>query len=95
MYGATLVEVDATYDDVNRLCAEVADEQDWAFVNVNLRPYYVEGSKTIAFETAEQLGWELLITWSFRSRRGRCWSGSPGRSGSWPRWVWWSRSPSG
>ena len=57
VYGATLVEVEGTYDDVNRLCAEAADELPWAFVNVNLRPYYTEGSKTIAFETAEQLGW--------------------------------------
>ena len=57
VYGSTLVEVDGTYDDVNRLCAEAAGEYPWAFVNVNLRPYYAEGSKTIAFETAEQLGW--------------------------------------
>src|SRR5919201_761247 len=56
-YGATVIEVDGTYDDVNRLCAEATDEFPWAFVNVNLRPYYAEGSKTIAFETAEQLGW--------------------------------------
>ena len=57
VYGATVIEVDGTYDDVNRLCAEATDEYPWAFVNVNLRPYYAEGSKTIAFETAEQLGW--------------------------------------
>jgi threonine synthase len=57
VYGASLVEVDGTYDDVNRLCAEAAGELDWAVVNVNLRPYYAEGSKTIAFETAEQLAW--------------------------------------
>ncbi len=57
VYGATLIEVDGTYDDVNRLCGEAASEYPWAFVNVNLRPYYAEGSKTIAFETAEQLGW--------------------------------------
>lgn len=56
-YGATVVEVEGTYDDVNRLCTEAADEFGWAFVNVNLRPYYAEGSKTIAFETVEQLGW--------------------------------------
>jgi len=56
-YGATVVEVDGTYDDVNRLCAEASDEYTWAFVNVNLRPYYAEGSKTIALEAAEQLGW--------------------------------------
>ena len=57
VYGARLVEVDGTYDEVNRLCGEAADEYPWAFVNVNLRPYYAEGSKTIAYETAEQLGW--------------------------------------
>jgi threonine synthase len=57
VYGATLVEVDGTYDDVNRLCGEASADYPWAFVNVNLRPYYAEGSKTIAFETAEQLGW--------------------------------------
>jgi threonine synthase len=56
-YGAIVIEVDGTYDDVNRLCAEATDEYPWAFVNVNLRPYYAEGSKTIGFETAEQLGW--------------------------------------
>ena len=58
VYGATLVEVDGTYDDVQRLCSEADEELDsWAFVNVGLRPYYAEGSKTIALETAEQLGW--------------------------------------
>ena len=47
------------YDDVNRLCTELAGEHEWAFVNINMRPYYAEGSKTLAFETAEQLGFEL------------------------------------
>jgi threonine synthase len=56
--GATVVRVDGPYDAVNRLCLELTDELDgWAIVNVNLRPFYVEGSKTIAFEIAEQLGW--------------------------------------
>ena len=59
VYGPNLVTVDGTYDDVNRLCAEVADEQGWGFVNVNLRAFYAEGSKTIGFEIAEQLGWRL------------------------------------
>jgi threonine synthase len=59
VYGTCLVAVRGTYDDVNRLCTELAAERPWAFVNVNLRPYYAEGSKTLAFETAEQLGWEL------------------------------------
>jgi threonine synthase len=51
------VAVKGTYDDVNRLCSEIAGEFDWAFVNVNIRPYYAEGSKSLAFEIAEQLGW--------------------------------------
>src|SRR5664280_2121932 len=59
VYGGTLVAVDGTYDDVNRLCAEIAGELPWAFVNVNLRPYYAEGSKTLGYEVAEQLGWRL------------------------------------
>jgi threonine synthase len=58
-YGATVVRVDGTYDDINRLGLEIADEEGWAFVNVNLRPFYSEGSKTLAFEIAEQLGWRL------------------------------------
>src|SRR3954463_8648939 len=59
-YGARIVGVEGTYDDVNRLCTEISGEREgWAFVNVNVRPYYAEGSKTLAFETAEQLGWEL------------------------------------
>jgi threonine synthase len=56
-YGATIVEVEGNYDDVNRLCAELADQYGWGIVNVNLRPFYSEGSKTLAFEVVEQLGW--------------------------------------
>ncbi len=56
-FATTLVEVRGTYDDVNRLCTELSFERDWAFVNVNVRPYYAEGSKTVAYEIAEQLGW--------------------------------------
>lgn len=56
-YGATVVPIDGTYDDVNRICLEVAGETGWGFVNVNLRPFYAEGSKTLAFEIAESLGW--------------------------------------
>jgi threonine synthase len=59
VYGTKLVAVRGNYDDVNRLCTELSGERDWAFVNVNLRPYYAEGSKTIAYEVAEQLGFEL------------------------------------
>jgi threonine synthase len=58
VYGGNLVAIDGNYDDVNRLCAEIAGTYRWAFVNVNMRPFYAEGSKTLAFETAEQLGWE-------------------------------------
>ncbi|MCH8061714.1 MAG: threonine synthase [Chloroflexi bacterium] len=57
IYGATLVAVDGTYDQVNRLCSELADNHRWAFVNINMRPFYSEGSKTLAYEVAEQLGW--------------------------------------
>jgi threonine synthase len=62
VYGGTLVAVDGTYDDVNRLCSEVAGEDaaaDWGFVNINLRAYYAEGSKTLGYEIAEDLGWRL------------------------------------
>ncbi|MBI4173018.1 MAG: threonine synthase, partial [Actinobacteria bacterium] len=58
-YGAKVVAVRGNYDDVNRLCSEVADALPWAFINVNMRPYYAEGSKSLGFETAEQLGWRL------------------------------------
>ena len=59
VYGGRVIAVEGTYDDVNRLCAELTSEQPaWAFVNVNVRTYYAEGSKTLAFEVAEQLGWQ-------------------------------------
>src|SRR5204863_9217658 len=59
VYGAHVYAVRGSYDDCSRLAVELAGETDWAFVNVNLRAYYAEGSKTLAFEIAEQLGWEL------------------------------------
>src|SRR5436305_7122313 len=59
VYGTHLVAVRGNYDDVNRLCTELSAEHEWAFLNINLRPYYSQGSKTLAFETAEQLGFEL------------------------------------
>jgi threonine synthase len=59
VYGQALVAVDGSYDDVNRLCSEIAENEEWAFVNVNVRPYYAEGSKTLGYEVAEQLGWRL------------------------------------
>jgi threonine synthase len=57
IYKPRVVAVEGNYDDVNRLCSEIASEYPWAFVNINIRPYYAEGSKTLAYETAEQLGW--------------------------------------
>jgi threonine synthase len=59
VYGARLVRISGNYDQVNRLCSQIADAYRWGFVNVNLRPYYAEGSKTVGFEIAEQLGWRL------------------------------------
>ena len=57
IYNPKLVAVDGNYDEVNRLCSEIADKYGWAFVNINIRPYYAEGSKTFGYEIAEQLGW--------------------------------------
>src|SRR5262245_48061765 len=59
IYGPRTVAIRGNYDDVNRLCSEIADKYGWAFVNINLRPYYTEGAKTYGFEIAEQLGWRL------------------------------------
>ena len=59
VFGAELVRINGSYDHVNRLCSQIADEHPWGFVNVNLRPYYSEGSKTVGYEIAEQLGWRL------------------------------------
>jgi threonine synthase len=59
IYGAKVITIRGNYDDVNRLCSEIADKYGWAFVNINLRPYYTEGAKTFGFEIAEQLGWKL------------------------------------
>ena len=59
VYGATLVRVEGNYDHVNRLSSQIAERYNWGFVNVNLRPFYAEGSKTVGFEIAEQLGWRL------------------------------------
>lgn len=59
VFGATLVRVDGNYDQVNRLCTEIATKHPWGFVNVNLRSFYSEGSKTVGYEVAEQLGWKL------------------------------------
>jgi len=59
IYGPRAIAVRGNYDDVNRLCSEVADKYGWAFVNINMRPYYTEGAKTYGFEVAEQLGWRL------------------------------------
>src|SRR3984885_13701305 len=59
VYGARLIRIEGNYDHVNRLCSQIAEEYNWGFVNVNLRPYYAEGSKTVGYEIAEQLGWRL------------------------------------
>lgn len=59
IYGASVVGIKGTYDEVNRLCSEVAGKYGWAFVNINIRPYYAEGSKTFGYEIAEQMGWKL------------------------------------
>src|ERR1700685_425040 len=59
VYGARLTRISGNYDQVNRLCSQIADRYNWGFVNINLRPYYAEGSKTVGFEIAEQLGWRL------------------------------------
>jgi len=58
VYGPNLVRINGTYDEVNRLCAEIGDKYKFGFANINLRPYYAEGSKTVAFEAAEQMGWK-------------------------------------
>lgn len=59
VYGANVISIRGTYDEVNRLCSEIAGKYGWAFVNINIRPYYAEGSKTMGYEIAEQLGWRL------------------------------------
>ena len=61
IYGATIVSVDGSYDVVNRLCSELADKYRWAFVNINVRPFYADGSKTLGYEVAEQLGWKAPV----------------------------------
>jgi threonine synthase len=79
IYGANLVAVDGSYDDVNRLCAELGDKYKWAFVNINVRPYYSEGSKTLAYEVAEQLGWRApdhcVVPLASGSLYGKIWKG--------------------
>src|SRR4051812_14808787 len=90
IYGTKLVGIRGTYDDVNRLCTELSQTHPWAFVNVNLRPYYSEGSKTLAFETIEQLGWKVRTGSWPRSPPGRCSPRSPrawltGSSSDWSR----------
>jgi threonine synthase len=79
VYKPNVVEVEGNYDDVNRLCSEIAAEQGWAFVNINIRPYYAEGSKTLAFETVEQLGWrtpdQVVIPMASGSLLTKIWKG--------------------
>ena len=59
IYGASLIGIKGSYDEVNRLCSEIAENYGWAFVNINIRPFYAEGSKTFGYEIAEQLGWRV------------------------------------
>ncbi len=79
IYKPNVVEVEGNYDDVNRLCSEIAGEHGWAFVNINIRPYYAEGSKTLAFETVEQLGWrapdQAVIPMASGSLLTKIWKG--------------------
>lgn len=79
IYRPKVIEVEGTYDDVNRLCSEIAGERRWAFVNVNIRPYYAEGSKTLAFETVEQLGWrtpdQVVVPMASGSLLTKIWKG--------------------
>ena len=79
IFRPKVVEVEGTYDDVNRLCSEIAGERRWAFVNVNIRPYYAEGSKTLAFEVAEQLEWrapdQVIVPMASGSLLTKIWKG--------------------
>ncbi len=79
IYKPHVVEIEGHYDDVNRLCSEIAGEHSWAFVNINIRPYYAEGSKTLAFETVEQLGWktpdQVVIPMASGSLLTKIWKG--------------------
>ena len=79
IYRPNVVEVEGNYDDVNRLCSEIAGEHNWAFVNVNIRPYYAEGSKTLAFEVVEQLGWtapaHIVVPMASGSLLTKIWKG--------------------
>ncbi len=79
IYRPNVVEIEGNYDDVNRLCSEIAGEHRWAFVNINIRPYYAEGSKTLAFETVEQLGWrapdQVVIPMASGSLLTKIWKG--------------------
>ena len=79
IYRPKVIEIEGTYDDVNRLCSEIAGERRWAFVNVNIRPYYAEGSKTLAYETVEQLGWrapdQVVVPMASGSLLTKIWKG--------------------
>ena len=79
VYRPNVVEVEGNYDDVNRLCSEIAGEQKWAFVNVNIRPYYSEGSKTLAYEMVEQLDWtapdQVVVPMASGSLLTKIWKG--------------------
>ena len=80
IYDPKLIGVNGNYDDVNRLCSEIAGKYKWAFVNINMRPYYAEGSKTLGFETAEQLGWkapdQVVVPMASGSLLTKIWKGT-------------------
>jgi threonine synthase len=80
VYNPNLIGVNGNYDDVNRLCSEIAGKYKWAFVNINMRPYYAEGSKTLGFETAEQLGWkapdQVIVPVASGSLLTKIWKGT-------------------
>ena len=90
LWSRPLVRIRGNYDDVNRLCTEIADKYGWAIVNVNLRPYYTEGAKTFGFEIAEQLGLGAAAAHGHSHRR---WNdsaqGLQGVSGIYQAWDWW------
>jgi len=79
IYRPKVIEIEGTYDDVNRLCSEIAGERQWAFVNVNVRPYYAYGSKTLAYEAVEQLGWrapdQVVVPMASGSLLTKIWKG--------------------
>ena len=93
IFGPTILAIAGNYDDVNRLCTQVADRYGWGFVNINLRSYYAEGAKTMGFEIVEQLGWRYPThIWSRRLPVARCCRGLCEGCASCGKWGWWMAS---